>query len=138
MFSHFLLAMRQSGQIRRLYDMHTTRMKTLKEEHEKCIKQPKTFFQTCRPNEPNCIPAINLKLVITALVIFMGGSIFSVLIMIIERMDYKNQLSRSSNFKNNIPSKYLMKKRNILVVSSIVLFFLVIIVFVLLAQYTIG
>ena len=138
LFSHYLLAMRQSGQIQRLHDMHITRIKSLKEKHEKCIKQPKTFFQTCRPNEPNCVPSIDLKHVITALGIFIGGSIFSVLIMIIERMDYKKQLSPCSNFKINSPSQYLMKKRRILIVSSILLFFLVIIVLVLLGQNTIG
>ena len=134
LFSHFLLAMRQSGQIQRLYEKHITRIKTLKEEHEKCKKQPKAFFQTCRPNEPNCAPAINLKLVITALVIFIGGSIFSILIMIIERMEYKKQLSRSNNFKNNIPSQYSMVKHSIVIVSSISLFFLVIIVLALLGH----
>ena len=104
----------------------------------KVQKQPKTFFQTCRPNEPNCVPAIDLKLVITALVIFICGSIFSILIMIIERIDHKNQPSCCSNFKNNIPSQYSMKNHSILVFCSIVLLFLVIVVLVLLGQHTIG
>ena len=118
--------------------MHITRMNTLKQEHEKCMKQPKTFFQTCRPNEPNCVPAINLKIVITALVIIIGGSILSVLIMIIERMDYNNQFHTCSNIKNNIPPKCFMKQQGVLILSSVVLFISVIIVFALLGHYTIG
>ena len=138
LFSYFLLAMRQTGQIQRLYDMHITRINTLKQEHEKCMKQPKSFFQKCRPNEPNCVPAINLKIVITALVIIIGGSILSVLIMIIERMDYKNQFNTCSIIKNNIPPKCFMKQRGVLILSSVVLFISVIIVFALLGHYTIG
>ena len=138
LFSYFLLAMRQTGQIQRLYDMHITRWNTLKQEHEKCMKKPKTFFQTCRPNEPNCVPAINLKIVITALVIIIGGSILSVLIMIIERIDNSNQFNHCSNLQNNIPQKCFMKQRGILILSSVVLFISVIIVFALLGQYTIG
>ena len=43
LFSHHLLAMRQSGQIQRLLDMHITRVKALKEDHEKCKNSRKLF-----------------------------------------------------------------------------------------------
>ena len=138
LFSYYLLAMRQSGQIQRLYDMHTTRINTLKDEHEKCIKQPKTFFQTCRPNEPNCVPAINLKIVITALVIIIGGAIFSIFVAIIERMDHKDQFHFCKNIKNNISPKYFLKKQCVLIIIAIILFISAIIVISLLAYYTIG
>ena len=138
LFSYFLLTMRQSGQIQRLYDMHTRRINTLKQVHKDCMKKPKTFFQTCRPNEPNCVPAINIKIVITALIIMIGGALFAILIAMIERMDYNNQLNVCTNLKNNIPTKYFMRKRGVLVFSSTVLFISLIVVVSLLAYHTIA
>ena len=138
LFSHFLLAMRQSGQIQRLYEKHTTLIKTSKQEHERCMKPKHTFFQTCRPNEPNCVPAIDLKIVITALIIAIVGAAFAILIALIERMEHNNQLNICSNLKNNMHTKYVLKKRGVLIITSSVLFISVVALSILLSYHTIG
>ena len=138
LFSYFLLAMKQSGQVERLYKMHETRIMTMKHEHKKCLKQPSSFFQSCLPNEPNCVPAITIQTVITALLIVTVGVLLGVMILLIEKLDYAGYLEFCSILKNNITKGHVLRDRGTLIILSIALLISFIIVLALLGYYVYG
>ena len=82
LFSYFILKMRQSGQIEKLYNMHVNEVRRLKPEHHACI----TRAGECMPNQPNCVPPIGIKTVLTSGLIIVGGVLCGVFILLFERL----------------------------------------------------
>ena len=132
LFSYFLFEMKQSGQIERLYRKHSMKIMTMKSEHKECMVEHK-FFQSCRPNEADCVPAVGLKTIITAVVMVASGVLLGVIVLIIEWMDYHGHFKFCKKLQNNKPLNYFQKKRGFLVIFFLVFIISLIIVSALLA-----
>ena len=120
LFSYFLLAMRQSGQIERLYIKHETYLNTLKTEHESCQRKKTSFFKKCLPNEPNCVPAIRLETVWTSLLVLLLGVLFGFVVSLFEWLDYHNYIGDFKSFMNNTFSLYHLGRNHIIRLYSII------------------
>ena len=135
LFSYFLLKMRQSGQIDKLLSMHETQLYTMKTEHEAC-HETSHFFQTCLPNEPNCVPSITLKTVWTALLILSLGVLFGAIVVLFEWLDYHGYLNKLKSDLNNAPNYHLLRQRRNLNICFAAFITFTILLVVLLYYYT--
>ena len=109
----------------------------MKSEHPDCLYEH-TFFQSCRPNEADCVPAIGIRTIITAVVIVSCGALLGVIVLIIEWMDYHGHLQFCKKLRNNIPLYYFPKKRGILVIYFLIFIISLILVIALLAYHILG
>ena len=135
LFSYFLLAMRQSGQIDKLYNMHVSKISTMKIEHEVCRNKTSSFFKTCGPNEPNCVPAITLETVWTALLILSFGVLLGAIVLLLEWLDYHGYLNKCKRDRHNISNAHSLGKRSILTLYCVTFITFIILLFVLLFYY---
>ena len=120
LFSYFLLKMRQSGQIDKLYTMHENQVYTMKLEHETCARhKTSTFFKECRPNEPNCVPAIAKETVWSSSIILSFGVLFGAIVVLLEWLDYHEYINKFKTHRHNISNDDSFGKRGKLTICSV-------------------
>ena len=95
-------------------------LKTMKVEHEVCRNKTTKFFKECLPNEPNCVPAIPLKTVWTALLILAFGILFAAVAGLLEWMEYYGYMFKCKTYKHNSSNNHSSGRWIILTIYAII------------------
>ena len=97
LFSHFLLKMRESGEVTAIYRKHLNALKDLKHRNDVCSRKSKE----CMPGQSDCVPPIGIKTVCTAGLIVIVGIGLGVGVVTVEfSVDRKNNIKYDGNSIN--------------------------------------
>ena len=69
LFSHFLLKMRETGEVQALYRKHLTTLKHLKHRNDVCSRKS----SECMPGALDCVPSIGIETICSAVVVVIVG-----------------------------------------------------------------
>ena len=116
LFSHFLLKMRESGEVTAIYRKHLNALKDLKHRNDICSRKSKE----CMPGRSDCVPPIGIKTVCTAGLIVVVGIGVGVGISTVEfSMNRKNKIKYDGNYINSENRPIRMNNQSVIVLCAI-------------------
>ena len=111
LFSHFLLKMRESGEVTAIYRKHLNALKDLKHRNDVCSRKS----EECLPGRSDCVPPVGIKTVCTAGLIVMIGIGLGVGIAALEfsmnrtnHINYDGNCANGENGRKRIRNQYMI------------------------------
>ena len=137
LFSYFLLAMRQFGEIDRLYNSHVREVIRQKPEHKQCKKTKTSPAPFCFAYETDCVAQIGFETIWTAFLILIIGLLLGLIIIVFECLDSLGHFNQMKDVigKTSFKTWKYFGRHNTVIFMYIFIFLLSIILLVSLYVY---